>query len=66
MNNLQGKLENIIADAGGEWSIVVEDLDTHHRLAIHPTVQFAAQSIIKVPIMAALFAAHEKKICKFG
>ena len=66
MNNLQGKLENIVADAGGEWSIVVEDLDTHHRLVIHPTVQFAAQSIIKVPIMAALFEAHEKKLVDLG
>ena len=61
MKELQGNLERIIADAGGEWGIVVEDLNTNKRLTINADDQFAAQSIIKVPIMVALFTAYEEK-----
>lgn len=63
MKDLQVNLERIIAKAGGKWGIVVEDLDTNKRLTINEKDQFAAQSIIKIPIMVALFAAqYEKKI----
>lgn len=62
MNNLERKIEATIVEAGGKWGIIVEDLkDKKKRIVINETELFAAQSIIKVPIMAAVFAAYEDK-----
>lgn len=62
MNKLQEKIESTILKAGGEWGIIIEDLnDKTKKIVINDTELFAAQSIIKVPIMAAVFAAYENK-----
>ncbi|MGN7468548.1 serine hydrolase [Brevibacillus sp. SAFN-007a] len=42
--------------AGGEWGIYLEDLRTNETLTINEKQRFYAASVIKVPIMTAVFA----------
>ncbi|MEJ8543720.1 serine hydrolase [Brevibacillus borstelensis] len=60
MNSLPEKLETIIAAAGGEWGVVVEEINGDFYWEHNACQSFAAESIIKVPIMAAVFAAADK------
>src|SRR5690625_4703146 len=41
------------------WGITIEHLNTNKKLMINDQESFAAQSMIKVPIMAAAFDAYE-------
>lgn len=59
MQAVQEEITKWINTGGGQWGIVVEDLDSDKKIAINENQFFAAQSIIKVPIMAAVFAAYE-------
>ncbi|RXT02780.1 serine hydrolase [Ammoniphilus sp. CFH 90114] len=61
MDVLKSVLLNIIEDAGGTWGIVAEDLNHQLRLEYGEQVSFTAESIIKIPIMAAVFAEVEKQ-----
>ncbi|MFB4167333.1 serine hydrolase [Virgibacillus sp. JSM 102003] len=61
MKSLQNSIENIVMNAGGEWAVVVEDLDKEKMIDINSNIQFPAKSLIKVPIMAALFATYERR-----
>lgn len=63
MEELHDRLSRIIAEAGGTWGVVVEDLDSGSRFEHHPQEPFIAESVIKVPIMAAVFAAAERGGC---
>lgn len=41
------------------WGVIIEHLNTNNKISINEHETFAAQSVIKVPIMAAVFAAYE-------
>lgn len=60
MDRLHEALSRIISEAGGTWGVVVEDLDRGLRFEHQPQEPFIAESIIKVPIMAAVYAAAER------
>lgn len=60
MDQLHKKIEEIIHAADGEWGIVIEDLNLKKKFSINEKQLFAAQSIIKVPIMAAVYKAYEQ------
>lgn len=60
MKSLQEKLETIIAAAGGQWGVVVEEINGSFYWEHNTTQTFAAESIIKVPVMAAVFDAASK------
>ncbi|MET3291188.1 UNVERIFIED_CONTAM: beta-lactamase class A [Brevibacillus sp. OAP136] len=61
MDQLKETIIDLTAKAGGTWGVVVEDLDTGKSLAHNEVELFLAESVIKVPIMAAVFAAAEEK-----
>lgn len=57
---LQGRLEQIIRNAQGTWGVVVEEIGKGICFEHLPDKLFIAESVIKVPIMAAVFAqAHQ-------
>lgn len=66
MEKLKDTLNNLAVEAGGHWGIVVEDLHSNDMLEINSNRQFAAKSIIKIPIMAAVFAAYEDQQLSFS
>jgi beta-lactamase class A len=57
---LQTRLASIIEQAQGTWGVVVEELGAGIRYEHLPDESFIAESVIKVPIMAAVFAAAHK------
>lgn len=57
MEPLREKLTQLLDKAEGSWGVVVEDLDRGQRFAHRPDEAFIAESVIKVPIMAAVYAA---------
>ncbi|MFC7395295.1 serine hydrolase [Scopulibacillus cellulosilyticus] len=61
MEKLKEDILTMIEKAGGTWGIVIEDLDRNLRWGINEHVQFPAESVIKIPIMAAVFSAVEKQ-----
>ncbi|MBE5395441.1 MULTISPECIES: serine hydrolase [Brevibacillus] len=65
MKSLQEKLETIIAAAGGQWGVVVEEINGSFYWEHNTTQTFAAESIIKVPVMAAVFDAASKGNVRF-
>lgn len=66
MKTLQGKIESGLRDAKGIWSVSVEDLNEGTSFSLNGNELFYAASIIKVPIMAAVFAAAEKGSIHLG
>lgn len=54
------ELLKLIQPAGGQWGIVIEDLDGKGSLKLNPDVEFTAASVIKVPIMMAAFREARK------
>jgi len=56
LSTLETPLAELLRLAGGEWGIVLEDLNTHDRLTLNEDQRFFAASLIKVPIMTAVFA----------
>ncbi|MGD8188969.1 serine hydrolase [Brevibacillus ginsengisoli] len=55
LSNIFGQIEQLLEQAGGSWGAVIEDLHTQERFEHNPDQQFYAASLIKVPIMAAVF-----------
>lgn len=61
MKLLESSILQIVEEAGGTWGIVIEDLDEDRQWGWNAEETFLAESLIKVPIMAAVFAAVEEK-----
>lgn len=57
---LMGELEKRAAKFHGEAGILVKDLKTHQTLGINSSKLFPSASLVKVPIMAALYAAEQE------
>lgn len=66
MNTLQEKVEGRLKNANGIWAVAVEDVNEGTLFSINGDECFYAASIIKVPIMAAVFAAAEKGVVRLG
>ncbi|MGZ0052825.1 serine hydrolase [Brevibacillus gelatini] len=56
LSGLFAPVSELLEAAGGEWGIYLEDLQTNEKLAVNENQRFYAASVIKVPIMAAVFA----------
>lgn len=61
MEKLAERISQITKQAGGEWGIQLEDLTTNEVFSLQETKMFYAASVIKVPIMIAVFAGAEEK-----
>lgn len=59
MKTLVSRIENLIVQSKGTWGIVLEDLDLGEKWELNGDELFYAASVIKVPIMAAVFSAVE-------
>ncbi|UFJ41828.1 class A beta-lactamase-related serine hydrolase [Brevibacillus humidisoli] len=59
MKQMEQVLLPLLEQTGGSWGIVIEDLDREQQWSHNENERFAAESIIKLPIMAAVFAAAE-------
>ena len=57
---LVDRVKDIITPSRGTWGIVLEDLVTGDKWELNSKELFYAASVIKVPIMAAVFAEEEK------
>ncbi|MFS0920477.1 serine hydrolase [Brevibacillus sp. 179-C 1.1 NHS] len=59
---LEKRLSVILGQADGTWGVVVEELSSAQGMRFEhvPDELFIAESVIKVPIMAAVFAASEQ------
>jgi len=57
---LMTELETRAAKFRGEAGILVKDLKTHQTLGINSSKLFPSASLVKVPIMAAVFAAEKE------
>src|SRR5690625_6457444 len=55
MRKLSKKVEQLTHKTGGEWGIVLKDLQTKEIYGLNSALSFNAASVIKVPIMAAVF-----------
>ncbi|MBE3519274.1 MAG: serine hydrolase [Firmicutes bacterium] len=51
----EGELLDLLRPAGGEWGIVIDDLDGKGFLELNGNKKFLAASVIKIPIMMAAF-----------
>nr|WP_216369349.1 MULTISPECIES: serine hydrolase [unclassified Brevibacillus] len=56
LSALGPSLERLTEETGGQWGIYLEDVRTGERLGIAEHQRFYAASLIKVPIMTAVFA----------
>lgn len=56
LSKIEQQLNGLLEQAGGTWGIVIENLVTNERLSRNEDQRFFAASLIKVPIMAAVFA----------
>lgn len=60
MKRLITDIQNAVVQAGGTWGIAIKDLDTQETWDLNGDELFYAASVIKVPIMAAVFNAFDK------
>ncbi|TQR10349.1 serine hydrolase [Psychrobacillus soli] len=60
MKTLVNKIRNLTKQSVGTWGIVLEDLDLGEKWVWNEDELFYAASVIKVPIMAAVFSAVER------
>lgn len=60
MKTLVNKIRSLTEQSSGTWGIVLEDLDTGEKWVSNGDELFYAASVIKVPIMAAVFSAVER------
>ncbi|MFJ8064369.1 serine hydrolase [Psychrobacillus sp. NPDC096426] len=60
MNTLSNKIRDLIGQSRGTWGVVLEDLDSGEKWVLNEHELFYAASVIKVPIMAAVFSAAER------
>lgn len=66
MQTLQTKIEERLKVAKGTWSVAVEDVNKGESFSLNGNESYYAASIIKVPIMAAVFAAAEEEVFRLG
>lgn len=66
MKSLREKIEARLKEAKGTWSVAVEDVNNGESFSINGNESYYAASIIKVPIMAAAFAAAEEGVIRLG
>lgn len=60
---VKDQLLKILEPAGGQWAVVIEDLDGKDTLRLNPDAPFTAASVIKIPIMMTAFKeAREGKV----
>lgn len=59
MKTLVNKIQELIGQSEGTWGIVLEDLDLGGKWELNGDELFYAASVIKVPIMAAVFSVTE-------
>ncbi|AJY75100.1 serine hydrolase [Paenibacillus beijingensis] len=57
MLELRSNIEQLTGQAGGMWGVTVTDLHSGEKMTLNGSEPFNSASIIKVPIMAAAFAA---------
>jgi len=57
LQSIKQEVESLLVQAGGKWGVVIEDLTKGERIAWNEEERFFAASVIKVPIMTAIFAA---------
>lgn len=60
MNKLKEAISALVEKAGGIWGVVIEDLDSGKRWGYNEHMPFPAESVIKIPIMAAVFQLLKK------
>jgi len=58
------ELLRLIESAGGQWGVVIEDLDNKGCIRLNPDVQFTAASVIKVPIMMAAYREARRNVVR--
>ncbi|MGG1658809.1 serine hydrolase [Brevibacillus sp. NRS-1366] len=56
LSSLSAPIAELVKEAGGEWGIYLEDLQTGEKVTMNENQRFYAASVIKVPIMTAVFA----------
>ena len=56
LSSLSTSIGDLLREAGGEWGIYLEDLQTGEKFTWNENQRFYAASVIKVPIMTAVFA----------
>ncbi|HJF31566.1 MAG TPA: class A beta-lactamase-related serine hydrolase [Sporosarcina psychrophila] len=66
MKNLSTIIQDLIENTTGTWGIVLEDLDLHDKWIWNGDEVFYAASVIKVPIMAAVFSAIQRESMKLS
>ncbi|MFC5602838.1 serine hydrolase [Sporosarcina koreensis] len=66
MKILQEKIESRLKDAKGTWSVSIEDLNEGTSFSLNENELYYAASIIKVPIMAAVFTAADEGGIRLG
>lgn len=66
MKRLQEKIEAHLESAKGTWSVAVEDVNVGALFSMNGDESLYAASIIKVPIMAAVFTAAEEGDIRLG
>lgn len=66
MEELKQDIEQLVGEAGGTWAVVLEDLDHKETWRMNENQPFVAASVIKLPIMAAIFAAAAQGELKLG
>ncbi|MDY0404926.1 serine hydrolase [Virgibacillus sp. 179-BFC.A HS] len=63
MQKLIQNVQSVISKSGGEWGIVFEDLQTGETWENHAEQVFIPASVIKLPVMAAIFSkAHQNEL----
>ena len=56
LSSLSPSITALIEEVGGDWGIYLEDLHTGERFAHQADTPFYAASVIKIPIMTAVFS----------
>lgn len=60
MEKLINRVQAITTEAGGTWGIVLKDITTNERWAFNEREMFYSASVVKIPIMAAVYQAAEQ------
>lgn len=60
MHNVFQKIDKLTEQVGGVWGITIKHIQTGETWEKNSKIRFPAASVIKVPIMVALFAAWQK------
>lgn len=66
MEKLEQNIEHLVEEAGGTWAVVLEDLDRKETWNMNGDETFTAASVIKLPIMASVFASADQGRLRLG